>query len=199
MTKKFLLLGMAVALMSSAGTAEAVTWEVESFAPDGHSISIPELGQPQLHFVPGATLEIEGELWTLSGELTSATDGTTWALDAHFTSVLTDPFLGPSVATAVLQSGVLMNLSAGTEYELIHPPDGTALALFGPGMNDRNDRLGLSAAFDLVEYEGKTVTGNVFRGEINLNVGHAPEPNAALVFAIGAAVVGGAFRSRRIR
>ena len=209
------------ALLATA--AEATTYSVEAYHPAHHAVWVPGIGQPHLHFDPGATLVVEADHWVLDGTLTSADDGTTYDLYVRFDGVLTGPQfrdltgndsgrikgaswsqIAPDWAFAESVTGTLEVLSGtyvGYSYELSRYAGGRDYwAQFGTCLNDKNCDVGLSTWVELTEIDSKgQLSGEVYRGDINISANPVPEPSAALVFAIGTALVGAGIRTRSLR
>jgi hypothetical protein len=217
---RLLLVAVATTLLVAASSAHAVTYSVHAYDANQHAVWIPSLGQTHLLLDAGSTLTVESDYWELDGTLTSADDGSTYDLFVRFDSVLDGPAfqaltgsddgrikgaswgqLAGDWAFAESVTGTLDVLSGtytGYSYEISrYAGNNDYYAQFGTCLNDKNCDKGLSTWIDLTETDSKgQLTGLVRRGDINASVDAVPEPSAALVFAIGTLVFGGAIRSR---
>lgn len=211
-----LFLATAFAALTFTSAAQAATYEAFSFSEAHHSAWLPDLDQRHLHFEPGAALDVANERWTLSGDLVSATDGSSWSLEVVFEDILTGDEFGVLTGydNARLKGTTWANQHddwmfarevrgtitantgdhAGTSFELRRMPgSGDYLAQFGTCLNDKNCGVGLSTWITLKDPQ----TEQTYRGDININVSQpVPEPSAALVFGLGT-VVAGTFVRRR--
>ncbi len=215
--KRIAILLLSLAMTLFAAAAQATLYDVHSYSDSHHAVWVPGLDQRHLLLDPGATLSIELDQWQLTGNLTSATDGSKWQILVNFTHVMTAQEFGvltgyddgrikgttwaniqPDWAFAENVSGTLSALDgdwAGHAFGIERMPGSNDYyAQFGTCMNDKNCDVGLSTWLTLTDKE----TGLEYRGDINARVSApVPEPSAALVFGVGTLLTGSVMRRRK--
>ncbi len=198
------------------GAAQATSYDAHAFSDAHHAVWVPGIDQRHLLFDSGATMVVESDTWTLSGDLTSASDGSKWQISVNFSGVLTGsefsvltgsdsarikgatwPDQHADWAFAEHVSGTLAALDgdwAGHSFGIErHAGSHDYWAQFGTCMNDKNCDKGLSTWLTLSD----KATGVDYRGDINLRVSEpVPEPSAALIFGLGTLLASSAIRHR---
>ena len=209
----FFVLALAASLFATS--AQATTYDVESFRDDRHSVWLPDLDQRHLHFEPGASLEVGDDAWHLSGNLRSGTDDSKWSIEVDFTHILTGEEFGVLTGRDDARikgtnwaneredwlfardvQGTITELETGRTFSFVRMPGpGDYWAQLGTCLNDKNCDFGMSSWMTLTD----DATGETYRGDINLNVSNpVPEPSAALVFGLGSVIAGTFVRRERV-
>lgn len=202
------LLAVLTALVAMPTSAMALTYDLSAYDDNQHGLWLPTLGHTDLLFDAGSTLEVDDAAgnWFLDGTVTSRTNPSVrYIVDLDFTGALSgedSKIKGNVWANQEDEWRFARNVSGtiervgGSTYEVMRNGGGNDYrAQVGTGLNDKNNDFGIST---WIKLDGDGCRDFGCGGDINGKLGAkpVPEPSAALVFALGMSLVGGATRRR---